>query len=436
LGFGEGSDYLLDLGKFEMIEEYLGYTKKLFINKVKVDPQILQNLLNLLPNLEALHIFCVQSARRKQSKWDLKCTKIELIEIYDAAGFESLLGSLEKCAIKELKYYFDNGENSTVLQKFFKVQEKNLKTLYVAGKQFVCNFNFLVGLKDLRLEHLEFSYSESRSVSLEFLKQQVDLKFLKLRLYSISGATLNMICELKGLESLELVSRVDVIDSSGLNNIHKLGKLKKGISRNILDHMQFGVFNDLEELHASFEGASVETAQEMKRITPNLKKIVICSASSETINALLTALENLEALKFDGFEWDVLSEKVHPKIKQFVFKYFNFPAEQFTKVFPNLEYLKVGECSFEAREPFFITLLSGLKRLKTLYMRIWISSKLDPEATLQCFQEHGEHLEDPKIIFNSKFKQFKFVVEKGPGGSFCIQKVNFSLTSYWMRNVF
>jgi hypothetical protein len=104
----------------------------------------------MLPNLESLHIFCVQSARRKQSKWDLKCTKIELIEIYDAAGFESFLGSLEKCAIKELKYYFDNGENSTVLQKFQGSGEEFEDAL--RGRETVC------------LQFQFFSWSEGSAI--------------------------------------------------------------------------------------------------------------------------------------------------------------------------------------------------------------------------------------------------------------------------------
>jgi hypothetical protein len=89
-----------------------------------------------------------------------------------------------------------------------------------------------------------------------------------------------MICELKQLETLELYGRTS--ESSGLNNLYQLEKLKRlavghYVCDNILDHLKFGVFNDLEELDAAFEGASVESFQEMKQITPNLKKISIHS---------------------------------------------------------------------------------------------------------------------------------------------------------------
>ncbi len=75
----------------------------------------------------------------------------------------------------------------------------------------------------------------------------------------------------------------------------------RGISTNLLEHLQFGFFNNLEELEACFKDASLESIQEMKRITPNLKKISIYSIPSETINALLGNLEDLEEVHILGW---------------------------------------------------------------------------------------------------------------------------------------
>jgi hypothetical protein len=63
-----------------------------------------------------------------------------------------------------------------------------------------------------------------------------------------------------------------MVDNPGMKILRRL-KVSLGFSKNILDHLKFGVFNDLEELEACFEGASVESVRKMKRIAPNLKKI-------------------------------------------------------------------------------------------------------------------------------------------------------------------
>jgi hypothetical protein len=52
-----------------------------------------------------------------------------------------------------------------------KSQEKNLKKLILLH----CNFGFLGDLKDLRLEHLEYSQSRPVDKLLEFLRHQVVL---------------------------------------------------------------------------------------------------------------------------------------------------------------------------------------------------------------------------------------------------------------------
>jgi hypothetical protein len=94
----------------------------------------------------------------------------------------------------------------------------------------------------------------------------------------LTDENLNTILKLKSLESLQL--RYLRNESSGLNNLHRLEKLKRlmvfgSVSRNILDHLRFGVYNNLEELDALFKGASLGSIQEMNRITPKLKKLKI-----------------------------------------------------------------------------------------------------------------------------------------------------------------
>jgi hypothetical protein len=380
-------------------------------------------LLSLLPNLECLELFTVESAGLEEVpiKSDLKPNKIERIRMYGYTGLEGLLGSLENCAIQEVELKDWPPSESEILQKFLESQKESLKKL--VGRS--CDFGFLANVKDLRLEHLEYDNDDSSIGFLEFLKRQVDLKFLVLFVWNSSDEAFSKIYELKNLETLELKGRSD--GSNDLSNLHKLEKLKRlavgWVSRNILNHMQFGVFNDLEELNAHFEGASVESVREMKQITPNLKKLVIQDATSDTINTLLETLESLESVEI----WDAwdMSGKVCPSIKQLHVKTnrFKFNAEQMTKKFPNLQDLEIKACSSEVTESFFATLLSGLKQLKTLYMRILSRSKLDPESALQLIQQHGAHLENVSIIFVLPDPEFypTYAIEKRPGAAFRIK---------------
>jgi hypothetical protein len=236
-----------------------------------------------------------------------------------------------------------------------------------------------------------------------------------------------MIWKLKNLESLELDGRMSNRSSLILNDIHKLQKLKSlkigsGMSRIILDHLKFGVFHDLEELDAYFEDISLDSIREMKRVTPNLKKIVICVSYSNPINALLETLENLKSVELAGGECEIPSEKFYPKIKYlhiYRMSDSDLSAEQITKTFPNLETLRIGICSLDEKpELFLVTLLSELKQLKTLDMEIWTGHELDRESVLQCFQQHGKHLDDVFVRFSKEGKT-ELIFKKTPGGRLC-----------------
>ncbi len=189
-----------------------------------------------------------------------------------------------------------------------------------------------------------------------------------------------------------------------------------------MDHLKFGVFHDLEELDAYFEDISLDSIKEMKRVTPNLKKIVIRVSFSNPINALLETLENLKSVEIRGGEWKLLCEKFYPKIKYlhiYRMSDSDLSAEQISKMFPNLETLKIESCILDRKpELFLVTLLSELKQLKTLHMEIRTGHELDPKSVLQCFQQHGKHLEDVYVSFSEKGNP-ELIFEKTPGGRLC-----------------
>ncbi len=89
------------------------------ISSLTVDPEILRNLLNLLPNLDSLELNGVWMASEQSIEWNLtpNPTKIEQIKVTSCAPeIEALLESLENCAIKELELeHWTNGEPSSSL---------------------------------------------------------------------------------------------------------------------------------------------------------------------------------------------------------------------------------------------------------------------------------------------------------------------------------
>jgi hypothetical protein len=400
-------DYLTSPEKFELLEESISFTrsdiKQLKISYLKVAPSIIQSLLNLLPNLESVELKGV-SVGEQTVKLDHKSRKIERILIKECIGAACLHESLERCTNKELEFDYWSESESEFVRKFLKVQEKNLKK--IVGEM---SLDLLVDLKNLRLEHFEY-YGRSSGL-LELLQKQVDLRFLRLSVGESHDRILNVICELKSLECLELSSYREM-DSRNLNNLHQLKilrrlKVDQYVSRNILDHMKFGVFEDLEELDAYFQDASVDSLLDVKKFAPNLKKIQISLASSDTINSLLENLENLESVKINGsVAWDLPPNKVYPKLKHLHIAHLfarRISAERLTEMFPNLEYFRVFRFldKFESAQSLH-TLLKGMKRLKKLRLddvheQGFNSNILAPEFVLQCVRDGGKKLKEIEV---------------------------------------
>jgi hypothetical protein len=292
---------------FEVLEEYIRFTgphiKILVIRGPIVEQKILLKLLEMLPNLRSLEIDRVQANSMEDLTLSVnpKPKKIQLLKFNNCAAIEYLLEPLEKCVIKEVELGYWTQGDSELIQKLLKAQQENLKKLTVKF-----GYQMPSDLKDLRLEYLDFYSSRPESISVEFFREQEGLKVLKLGITDLSDRVLYGICELKNLEILELVRSINVNYSNGLNHLHRLEKLKrlvvpKEVATNILDHLKFGVFQDLEELEACFEGASMESFREMSRITPNLKKIEICDGVAlDAVDGLLRnlgVLEKLESVK-------------------------------------------------------------------------------------------------------------------------------------------
>jgi hypothetical protein len=366
----------------------------------------MQKWLNMLPNLEALELLGISSSNEENEpiEWEIKSTKIERIKMFTDGEILNLLNALDKCAIKEATLDYWTESEAEIVNRFLKVHEKSLKKLTIYSTMDISR-----DLKGLQLEFLSFSYHDSPGW-FELLEHQKELKVLKINLLEVfNDSIVNTICGLKSLETLKLDGSKRLwIELKSLRNLRYLENLKRleidgCLSRNILDHLRLGIFNNLEDLDASIQGASLDSIIDMKFVTPNLRKIKLWTDSSDTIiNALLHTLEHLESMEIYSckyWAWKIPSYKIHPKIKylKLCFVYDDqFNAEQFTKIFPNLESLDIAFQPRNFTESFLVTFLSGMKQLKVLLLG---TSEVcfGIEFALQCIRDYGENLETFKL---------------------------------------
>lgn len=164
---------------------------------------------------------------------------------------------------------------------------------------------------------------------------------------------------------------------------------------NILAHMQSSVFNHLESLEADFEGASLESVANLKKIAPNLKKLKLWSGSSEM--AMLEHLEKLEKMKIGGGPnsvWELTGEQsfICPSVKflkcdrSFVCD----SIERLPVMFPNVEVLKfyLWPAQLNIHDSVRM-LLAGMKKLKKLILeQVLDDGELETETILQSIVDN------------------------------------------------
>lgn len=420
LDFSEYCFYLRPVA-FSFLENFLSFTgpqiKRLLINCSEVNYQILQKLINLFPNLKSLELrsllVYVEDDSKKRVKWDINLTKLESVKIVDGNITPyDLIEPLAKCPIKEADLQFGLPLDTNLISNFLDSHEKSLKKLTLdTGTAFPEN------LKNMKLELFKFSNRHLENISLECLRHHPDLTSLVLHFRSFSDGNLNLIWELKNLEVLELNCEVEIPgnNKSILNNIHKLAKLKRlkihgNLTENILDHLQFGVLKDLEDLVAWFYDDSIdgselepEKVKMLKRNAPNLKRIKISSDFPHTINVLLENLENLESVTISCEELEEPfpnPELICPKIKYLKLKFpFQSSVGQITKLFPNLETLIMSDYIVTLTKSDLLELLNGLKHLKKLHLRVWdeFEAEINSKFFLEYIPSYNKNLSEVEI---------------------------------------
>jgi hypothetical protein len=364
----------------------------------------------MFPNLGSLSLTCVSilySEKSKElTKWSIKSTKIESMKIRlcDEKIF-SLLAALDKCRIKNVEIHNGyHGGFREVIGEFLTMQQKSLKKLMLDS----CS-DLLDNLKDLSLEHLT-------SGSFKYLGQQKDLKFLDLKDQSITSEVFRMIFQLQNLEELKINQGED----DDMNNLFKLKNLIRlkaywETVPNIFEHLKFGTFSKLEELVCGLEGITAETANEISRCIPNLRKIEGHVEDSDSANNFLQSLHGLETLQLWGEEWKLTEAEniVCPSIRNLSIIIYPFDCDSVNKIakmFPNLESLKIytWPAKFNWTDSLILFLIQ-LKQLKKISLYDYEKNfQFDATLILSIIGDYGKNIEKVHLNVGMGYdEQFK-----------------------------
>jgi hypothetical protein len=401
---------------YKHVENFIKYTgdhvRKLKITSSVVDPKILMKLLISMPNLKFLILERLAAINKESIEWKFQLSKLESVKMFCCApNIESMLTSLAKSKIKDLDLTISSSnEDKTLFLKFLKSQEESLKKLKI-----ICTKHDLLNNNDLKLELEDLDIDmDFLAFPLIFLKEHIGLKTLKMRLPNFDDVNLNLIFGLENLEDLNLVSGTEPGQTDNLNGLYRLKKLRKlhvqGEAENILEVLKFGVQESLEDLYGYFENIDLESIQNMKRITPNLKKLNVSIIDDSTlINVFLKTLDKLEAFGVYSYTWE-FPTFVLPKIKslQVIKMIFDIDyAEKMIGTFPNLEHIAIQDFSLVFNEPIFELLLEELKQLKELHFGFiqFENMELNKESILQIVAKFGKNMK--KIIIAGNLNHLK-----------------------------
>ncbi len=132
----------------ETVQKYVNYKtpclKELTVDHIIVEPKILLDLINALPNLEAVK-FSYLNLRDEKSAFKAdtgspKSTKIKRVEIsFCSTNIVKLLTALNESDVQEATLHTRIDPNPVIREtyrNFLKKQERNLKKLEITGNVF------------------------------------------------------------------------------------------------------------------------------------------------------------------------------------------------------------------------------------------------------------------------------------------------------------
>lgn len=383
--------------------------KHLSMYYVTIDMPFLMQLLELSQNLESL---CLD--------WVSGPTSPNTSITYKETGSVSKLPNLKKLYLKsstmksEVLTYCQNSKITEgvfecipedILGPFLKAQEMNLKRLTINSMTEKNPYGKIFSeLKNMRLEYFEYRSSIRVPIEndhfLEFMKQHPNLKYFGLKCVILVDNVLNAIIDsIKTLDTLEIEFTEWRVSSNCSDRIYKLKGPKKisitmpvqllydTINVNILNGLQFGINQELEELKVPFLMMSKECIKGFPTYLPNLKRLEIELIDTANVDYIFKYFTNLELLKINFEDLDrnrcrnysmkkhVMPNLKHLHIKEVPFSLTTNNARMIAKNFPNLEYLQIEYCR-QLNNKCAEILVKSLKKLKKVKISV-VKSKFE-----------------------------------------------------------
>lgn len=383
----------------EVLKEIGIHVKKISLKDASINRNDLIKLLGLLPNLETLIMVNVEEdATDPQNQLTVQqnvtLPKLKTIRFnYCKPEFKDFINDLLGCFITEanIKLSCRNVSYIQSISIFLQKHQGSLKNLNLRMRifdQVKNNNNMSWDFEEMRLEHLDLRWEEMKTSNesfLKFLRQNRNLKFLRLSDVELNNRTLKEICDhLTDLQTLEFQCEFNTTTNDACENLYKLKNLKRLWFNNYLDYnalsgLKFGINKNLEELRAFFDYASSEFITELKSCIPNLRVLDVCTRQNTTIENVLNNFENLEFLSI-YYEniiecLKISTNQTLPKLRNLkIVKYFesnlvmeDASTETMVQHMYNLEYLWIYS-SKEISCSCLVILLRGLKNLKELHL--------------------------------------------------------------------
>lgn len=385
--FVEISDCFKEIGIF---------VKKISLKDASINEAVLKKFLRLLPNLETLILVNVESESENEAddlvEGFVVMPMLKYIRYnYCKPEFQNFINELQGCSIFEanIKLYCRSASSLQAICTFLEKHQKSLRkltlrirTLNNVGNSIDWNFG------EMQLEHFDLRWEEMNAYNdqfLNFLKQNKNLKFLRLSEVELSNQVLEVICNaLSELQTLEFHCNFETTTSDACDHFYKLKILKRlwfdnEIEYNVLNGLKFAVNKNLEELRAIFDHASNDFIAELKTCIPNLKRLDLCTEQNRIVKNVLENFENLEKLTIYYINVEeylkISISKPVPQLKKLqIVKYFDShlimdidSTEKMVKHMFNLEYLWIysfKEISFSCLG----ILLKGLIKLREIHL--------------------------------------------------------------------
>lgn len=375
----------LHIGRLtEVIEHFGSDIKELELSFLKLSLKAF-SLLNLMPNVQKVKLFCVFFNEAVPDDFNLKLSKLTTLDIQICPKevlevFNNLpVDVLRKLTLGVIFYFHDTSQKST--RKYFGNQRK-IKEMISCPRS--ANFvNLQMKLTSLELKSEEIKVSG-------VINGQDELTSLKVKgVYNSVSKDFTFVCnELKSLELLEF--DVDNVPWTEFQEIAKLRKLKKAsfkcYSQNIVGCLSHIRSESLQELEVDCYKTPLNDAViELSLNCKNLRTFTLRSLSPPIIiNTILLLFPKLKSLSFEICPIDPVYAFPNG------FQHFNLTKLQIGN------YISLSRRSLQITQNF-LELVSSCKNLESFSTSLEFDEnsltelfQALPKLNSLCLRQHGE----------------------------------------------